>query len=796
MKNKLVVLFVTLLLLNPFVSEAIKDEFSGDTFDVPKSLFISDATINQSDVGLGKPIEGKINILSTEDIVVAGYKLSFELRRRNQGDSMDIYTITQANIIDVYHSPKELILNPNSSTTETFSYVMPQFFPKGDYYLRIILRNPELMMIDSYVLSIGSFSGDFLEKGAFIELSESIIKRKPDDTDWSLNIGVVSNQEESLVLKGKSVLKGGQDSIEVYPKLVVYERAAGEKIVYESKNLSSLQLEKDVSKPFEILIPKIGVPGVYFAELVFEKDRKSISNIIDFHWVVAGESGRIINLTMNKTIFNSGEEAVIDMQFADRADLSQVDIESLGEVKILTTLSCSDNYQKTLENIINMNDNTSLQVKIPVDKNVKDCNVKIDLLKDDTQLHSKVLAYSQDGLEDKANNNNNNIVTFISLVLGLISLIGGVAFFVIKKKNINSKLFLIPLLFIFLGLSYDSAMAGSCKNITIAMASPQPSPMEYKYGEDIPLRGSAVITYCTNYPADLKLSFYLDNSTTPFYSRDYYVPAGYNQSSIEFGTPTISGNPLTPGVHKIRMEWFQDCTRQGEGTAGGSMTRTFRVKQPGPDDEVVIPKLRLDPSYVITNAELDANKEVSFRALFDDDDDVTTLEQDVSSLPGTVWSVTSGSPVTSLGGGKFNIPAFTLGDYRITAKRQSFDANGTLSVQGLATPMESDIIIQSNKDRKIVAVATSRGGVFPYTYKDWKLIGEGDQVVELEGQPIVSNTEGASGGNKVEFNVAPSVIAPQKIKIEVRSEDSKGAFDTPFREFRYFGDTVIKELNP
>ena len=133
MKNKILAIFITLLLLNPFVSEARKDEFSGDSFDVPKSLFISEVTSNVDDVGIGEEIQGQIGILSNEDNVVAGYKLSFELRQRKQGDSIEIDRIDQARLIDIKHNSKDLVINPNDYTNESFSYNIPQILPEGDY---------------------------------------------------------------------------------------------------------------------------------------------------------------------------------------------------------------------------------------------------------------------------------------------------------------------------------------------------------------------------------------------------------------------------------------------------------------------------------------------------------------------------------------------------------------------------------------------------------------------------------------------------------------------------------------
>jgi len=623
-----------------------------------------------------------------------------------------------------------------------------------------------------------------------------------------------------------------------------------------------------------------------------------------------------------------------------------------------------------------------------VDKNVKDCTIKADLSKDDTQLHSKVLAYTQDGSIDSDNNRSygNNIVIFISVFIGFILLIGGVMFFVIKKKNINSKLILIPLLFIFWGVAYNDAVAGSCTAVSIGISSPQPSPLQYEYGQIIPLRGYSIVTYCTDYPSDLKLSFYLDDNKSPFYSRDYYVPAQYSHwysgttstESIEFGIESISDTPLSPGWHKVRMDWFQDCTRQNEGTASGSVTRWFYVKSPEPtfriqpmdlrvrvgdklayqsyydedgvasqseqnvtsttnwitgsniflrnlgkgqfealspgistvtanysgksitrnitvidekepyleikadkniliypettaisatlvefdedgsrieteiDDKFNIrwqllstnfieiidvdnglatikgrqdkngftqirgiirkdgkniiglsnpiqtktPKLRVDPSNILTNSDPNINKEIQFRALFDHDGDSSTPEQDISSNSSTIWSLPLGSPMTNLTNGKFNIPARIIGNYPIFVRRGIFSSQGNLNLQGVATPMESDIIVELNKDRKIIAVASSRGGKFPYTYTNWNLIGEDNQPVRLERSAIVSNTSGNSGGNKVEFNVHPSVIAPQKMRIQVKSIDSGGASANPFKEIRYFGDTNIREVNP
>lgn len=989
-KNKLLYIFISLLtILFPFTMEAREDEFSGDVFNVPKSIFISDVTTNIEDVGLGDTLQGQINIISNEDNVIADYKLSFELRQRRQSDQISIDRIDQARLINIQHNPKGLVIRPNTSITESFSYNIPQFLPEGDYYLRILLRNPESTMIDSKIIPVGYLSGGGLSKNSFVEISNASIDRRPDNTNWSLNIGISSNKDETLLLKGEAVLNGEEQVLDVYPKIVVYERAAGEKVVYESKNVDPIRLERGASKSFELPIPKLDVSGGYFAELVFEKDRQSISNIIDFHWVVSGESGRIINLTMNKTNFNKGEEAIIDIQITDRADLhfSEGDIKSLGNVKVVTTLNCSENYQKSVENIVDLNSNRSLKVSIPVSKDVQGCTVEAKLLKDDTELHSKTLAYTEDtdtGQIDKSQSNSRNAFLIISSVIAFIVLIVVIILYFIKKRQINSRLLLIPLLFIVSGLSYNSAMAGPCTDISIGITSPQPVPKQYAYGENIALDGYSVITYCTNLPADLKLSFYLDDNPTPFYNRDYYVPGAYSHyyssgtGSIEFGVPSISSTALSPGWHKIRMNWFQDCTRQGQGTASGSVTRWFYVKPPSPtfrispmdlrvrigdkisykayydpdgsastpeqevtnetswnstetdilknllrgqfealregssrinasysgisrsanvtilsenepyleinsdkntliypdtatltatlvefdedgqeirtqiDNNAIIwtsqninilqintsnegratikgveakegyaqvsarirkdgewirgisgpiqakyPKLRIDPSSIVTNANNSTSQDVQFTAKFDHDANSSTPEQDVTSSRETVWRLPQGSILTNLGNGKFRIPpGNTIGNYQISVTRGDFDAKANLILQGVATPMKSEIIIELNKDRKIVAVATSRGGKFPYTYSNWKLIGEDNKEVPLEGNPIITNTPGNSGGNKVEFNVARSVGAPQKIKIQVESRDSGGAFDQPFKEFRYFGQTTITEVKP
>ena len=984
-KNKIFHVLISLfVIMFPLVSDARPDEFSGDIFDIPKSLYISEVTTNIEDIGVGDTLQGQINILSNEDTVVADYKLSFELRQTKQSDQISIDRIDQANLINIQHDPRKLVIKPNTSTIESISYSMPQFLPEGDYYLRVLLRNPESTTVDAYVVPVGYLSGPGFSKNPFVAISKASIERRPDNTDWSLNIGISSNNEESLFLKGEAILSGETQSLEVSPKLVVYERAAGEKVVYESQDLDAIKLEKGATQPFEIAVPKLDIAGSYFAELLFEKDGQSISNVIDFHWVVSGESGRIINLTINKTNFNKGDEAIVDMQLSDRADLhfSEGEIKSLGNVKVVTTLTCSDNYQKIVENIVDLNSNRNLQVIIPVDKNVKECTVKTDLLKDDTNLHSKILAYTEDeGMNSVDAMKNQNIVVFVAGILSFIVLIIWVIFYFIRKKSINSHLLLIPLLFIGLGLSYNTAMAGPCTAVNISINDPKPAPKLYQYGETIPLQGSASITYCTDYPSNLQLSFYLDDNKTPFYDRDYYVPTGYsnwysrNTDSISFGVPSISNTPLAPGEHKIRMDWFQDCTKQGEGTAKGSVTRYFDVAPPAatfriypsdlririgekisytsyydsdgkasnPEEEVTnstswissninvlktftlnqfealtkgvstitasylnksktakvtvladnepylkieaakntliypettiltatliefddngqevpteigdnyditwsskdsntlkvlnvdtgkaevkgvqnkegytqvmakinkddknisgvsqpiqtkYPILRIDPSFIVKNSDLANTQDVEFKAYFDADANTSTQEIDVTSDSASIWSVPSGSSLENLGAGKFRIPAGNLtGNYNISVVRGVFEAASTLSLQGIGTPLTSDITIQLNKDRKIKATATATGGKFPYKYTNWKVLNLNNQPVPLVGDPITSGT----GNQSVEFNLAPSVEAPQKLKVQVRVEDNNGAFAEPFKELTYFGISIIQETAP
>lgn len=682
MKNKLIKLIALALVLLPVNLYAREDVYTGDIPDIPKSISIREVGLDNDNFISGDTVTGKIKIYSNEDEVIAGYKLSFELRKIDSKDNINKDKIDQARILNIYHSSKELVIKPNSETIENFEYKIPKVLPEGDYYLRVLLRNPVSYSLSWESISLGFISGSNNSQKYFVDLTKNILLRKSDKSENSLNTGISINKDEDVVLRGEAKLEGEQKNITVYPKLIVYERAAGEKIVYESKNLESISLQKGKTQFFEIPVPKLTDSGGYFAELVLEKDYQAISNIVDFHWVVGGESGRIINLTLNRANFEKGEEAIIDMQLADRADLqfSTGDIKSLGEVKVITTLSCDKNYTKTVENLVNLNDKRSLEVKIPIDKKVDNCTVKTDLLKNDKQLHSKTLAYIADIENQKTiESENNNIVTYIGIGLILIIMIGLVF---MKRKKIFGKLFIMLGFLLLSSISYNNALAGPCTALTINIDDPKPSPYEYEYGENISLSGNAFVSYCTNYPSDAKLAFYLDTETEPFYIRDYYVPSSYGNlysnstNSLSFGIETISTNPLAPGWHTVRVDWFQDCTRQGEGTANGSITRYFYVKPPKPSFRISQEKV-----------EIGVGDEFQYKALYDSDGpNGVNPEEDVTAM--AVWSIKTGvSNIQSIGPGKFE--GLAKGD-------------STIEVEYLGEKSESDITIRAVNDPYVI----------------------------------------------------------------------------------------------
>jgi hypothetical protein len=624
------------------VADARPDEYTGDVFDVPPAVYMTEVSLNTQNFSPGQKVMGEITLQSNEAYVLSGFKLGFDLKQTIKDENPE-----QGKVINTSYSNESLIIKPNSSQKIPFSYEMPKVLPDGNYHLMVSLRNPESAPVAWKTKALGYVGSE--KAMNFVTLNDAFLQTS-DSSQWDLNIGMVQRQGINVTLKGKGVLQGDMDSVTVFPKVIVYERAVGEKIVFEESSTQGVVFKKGEAVPFEVKLPKLDIPGGYFAEVYFEKNFEVVSNIVIPHWVVEGESGRIISASLNKTSFEAEEVAVVDVQLADRADLHFAtggEDSSLGEVELKGTLICDGNSVGTVSKIVNLRDATKTTLEIPVNKKASGCSVSLEMQKDGQILHTKTLDYDDNTDKNMSDTLMSSGITSMIVILAGIVLVILLAL-VMYKLRVNSKkmsLWLIPLALVGFGMHVATALAGPCTAISINVNSPIPEPKLYEYGEQILLDGSAHVTYCTNLPSDLRLKFFVDEETQPFYEKNYYQPDyfGYT-ATTEQSTVYFNGKvpgPLSPGEHKVRVEWFQDCTRQNEGTANGTITRYFRVKSP-------------ESTLKVTGRQsINVGQTAQYRAYYDSDGIGPDPEVEITSNVGVVWSSSNPQFATSEGNGLF-----------------------------------------------------------------------------------------------------------------------------------------------
>jgi hypothetical protein len=568
--NKLIAIlsFVALFLSGLNVVQARPDEYEGDKINYAPSIFITQVKFSEEVSYDSKTLNGVLTVQSNEQNQLNGYRMGFELYKNTAENAVLMDSVYDSNLLSII---------PAKSQNYSFGYSLPTNLPYGNYSLNVYVYNPELAAVAWQEIDLGELGYESVQ---FVEASQYTLKKNEggivDPTD-----GVVIEAEKSLklVVDGK-VLRGAASSMEVYPHFVVYDRALGGDVVYDKTLEQSVQISKNKSGEISLDIPYIGVPGGYFAEVYFKNSNgEKVSEVYRVHWVESGESGRVVSATLNQTSFSKGDTASVDVLLADRADLAfsqNVAQDSLGKVDVNVYLVCGGKVVTSGSQQVDLMQTNQTIVTMPVYKNVNNCSVRVDLLNEGKTLHSKEFVNTMSN--GKRNISDYGVWLYITFVTSLVALLGGVILILYKKrygKKLHNILgsFLLVAAVMLSGVSY--VLAGPCTAITLKVNSPIPEPYTYQYGETIPLDGSAHITYCVNRPVTLKLKFYVDDATTPFYEHDYRAK-NYSSNKTTYFNSVLPG-PLSVGEHKLVVDWVQDCTQQGEGIAKGKMIRFFTV---------------------------------------------------------------------------------------------------------------------------------------------------------------------------------------------------------------------------
>ena len=221
-------------------------------------------------------------------------------------------------LMDIKTFPKDLLTVEEDGTLHReINYLAPDYL-SGDFVLWLKVKNES-----GLVLALQSFNVNFAGTGRYLEQSSHCYLSIEGEKDQKYNLrqGVDLKKEEKLFLNCQTKNLTGEDIL-VTPKFEFYRRDLyGLKI---DKNVSEMGSEVAFAtgedKLVQLAIPLPADPQAYDVKVVFQKEKMVISNPIVAHFVVAGKSASISQLTLNKDKYQAGETAKLGIIWSGPAD--------------------------------------------------------------------------------------------------------------------------------------------------------------------------------------------------------------------------------------------------------------------------------------------------------------------------------------------------------------------------------------------------------------------------------------------------------------------------------------------
>lgn len=553
--------------LSPLLSQA------RELLETP-SIYIPKLNLHAVDKNPGGIIDGNFSVLNQEDYIVGNLFYGVDLLRviDPKADLLDPNNLER---VDSYYDPKDLVFSPKSEKEIPFSYQLPENLLSGQYVIKVFLQNPELLPLAWNRYSLGEIKGS----AEFVSVKQFSILNQ-EGQEFAPHVGVPISPDSYLKLKVEFLNQNNQDLTAVY-KIKFFNKYLDGGLITEKTD--DLFLKASASKELTINLLQIETPGIYWGEILVLKEGKQISPRYDFHWVVSGETGKIDFAKIDKDAFSAGEIAKISVILSDRPDIHLADdVSSLGAVNLEVRLICQDSGQ-IAQKVFNLNivpeNKNEFNLELPADKAGKNCGLLLAMLKEGKLLHSYQLNSESYKIPPEitpitptpALSTTEGIILVLAaflIIIAIIYLIG-----VMKKKEkppIIPLVFIALLISIFYLFSPNLAEAGPCVLPTITWNSPI-SDYTYQPGDQVRIETSMYINYCLNRPFDFSATIFLDEEE---YLKQQVRSTG-NQT-LEFSSP-IERKYLTPGEHRIDINWTQDCTRQGMGTISGDLSRIFYV---------------------------------------------------------------------------------------------------------------------------------------------------------------------------------------------------------------------------
>jgi len=352
-------LFLKILISGIFITVFPITVLPAQAYIAP-SVYITELNLPSVDFKVGDIITGNFTVWNSEEYIVPNISQEFVIFIPDKEGIPET-------IIGRTLAPEKFLLSPNQKKTIDFSYKLPQNLLTATYQFRISLWSGTGVLMNWEDQEIKISGND-----KFLEISNPKVVK--DGTEFLPLLGISFGLEEIPKIRF-DILNKSPSEISVIPKITIFERQINLDKVKEIEK-ESLILNAGQAKTIDYQMPSLEKPESYLANLeFFDSSGISISNSLLFRWVIEGKGAEVFDIQSDQDSYSKGDTAKITVYYVGPADGSEI-----GDGELLVEIY-NEKAELTgrKEKTVNLDEEDLCLIEIPIEKEVKNANLKATL---------------------------------------------------------------------------------------------------------------------------------------------------------------------------------------------------------------------------------------------------------------------------------------------------------------------------------------------------------------------------------------------------------------------------------
>lgn len=311
------------------------------------------------------------------------FMLSFKISNKNGAQSQVRYSVKLLKmvssgeiVIDEKIYDETLSIGANTDIEKNIRYSAPEFLPPGDYNLELESRNSSGLILGIALFGTVTLKGDMSntvyiipESCQFVDAEEKVLSSSAQ------NIAIYPEDSLYLLCMVQSDI---ENPIVFEPSFITKKNSSfGEEVQVSQLNVGTTTIIRGLNKTI-FTLPLSVIPGNYNLLIMFSSENKKIiTNKITVNYLVLGDTGNIQNLVFNRTYYQKGDDALLQIYSTQSKD---------GEIKILLK---NDKGECSLPLIKNTKQFSILNISVPIIKNCNNPVANVELYVDGKIVDSK-----------------------------------------------------------------------------------------------------------------------------------------------------------------------------------------------------------------------------------------------------------------------------------------------------------------------------------------------------------------------------------------------------------------------